>query len=218
MYGSRFSTPDVTVWAAVNRATPTTDGAVIDPTPSATASGPYVLDLGAGRLLTGGDLSVTVPARGVAAIVGVVGDVPEPIAACLAAAAADPHVDDSAVSGAGRRPYADRGVDGHPPGRRHRRRSRRHSCTVTYRRRETGMYDGAPYVDEWKPLSPRLHDTGRSRVVVTVRAVAVAAREVTNGEFGEFVAATGYRPLVANRFLRHWVGGEPPADRAATAP
>ena len=30
--------------------------------------------------------------------------------------------------------------------------------TVRYRCRETGMYDGAPFVDEWKPLPPRLHD------------------------------------------------------------
>ena len=78
------------------------------------------------------------------------------------------------------------------------------------------MYDGAPYVEDWKPLPPRLHDTVVEEVVVTVRRCAVAAREVTNGEFAEFLAATGYRPLVANRFLRHWVGGEPPAaGRAA---
>ena len=33
-----------------------------------------------------------------------------------------------------------------------------YSCTVRYRSRETGLYDGAPFVDEWKPLPPRLHD------------------------------------------------------------
>ena len=73
------------------------------------------------------------------------------------------------------------------------------------------MYDGAPYVEDWKPLPPRLHDAVVDEVVVTVRPCAVAAREVTNGEFADFLAATSYRPLVANRFLRHWVGGEPPA-------
>ena len=57
------------------------------------------------------------------------------------------------------------------------------------------MYDGAPYVDEWKPLPPRLHDTVVEEVVVTVRPCAVAAREVTNAEFADFLAATGYRPL-----------------------
>ena len=35
---------------------------------------------------------------------------------------------------------------------------RTHVLTVRYRNRETGMYAGAPFVDEWKPLTPRLHD------------------------------------------------------------
>ena len=30
--------------------------------------------------------------------------------------------------------------------------------TSVFRRRETGIYDEAPYVEEWKPLPPRLHD------------------------------------------------------------
>ena len=29
-----------------------------------------------------------------------------------------------------------------------------HSLTITYRLRETGMYDGAPFVEAWKPLPP----------------------------------------------------------------
>jgi formylglycine-generating enzyme required for sulfatase activity len=30
--------------------------------------------------------------------------------------------------------------------------------TARFRRRETGTYGDAPYVEEWKPLPPRLHD------------------------------------------------------------
>ena len=30
--------------------------------------------------------------------------------------------------------------------------------TAVFRRRETGIYGEAPYVEEWKPLPPRLHD------------------------------------------------------------
>ncbi len=30
--------------------------------------------------------------------------------------------------------------------------------TAVFRRRETGTYGDAPYVEEWKPLPPRLHD------------------------------------------------------------
>ena len=40
--------------------------------------------------------------------------------------------------------------------------------TVRYRQRETGMYEGAPYVDEWKPLPPRLHDQRTLERVVTL--------------------------------------------------
>src|SRR5207247_11481602 len=33
--------------------------------------------------------------------------------------------------------------------------------TARFRRRETGVYGEAPYVEEWKPLPPRLHDLDR---------------------------------------------------------
>ena len=70
-----------------------------------------------------------------------------------------------------------------------------YALTVRYRNRETGMYSGAPFVDEWKPLTPRLHDQRTlERQVVVDHPVAVAAREVTPAEFGRFVAATGHQP------------------------
>ncbi|MFI5591986.1 formylglycine-generating enzyme family protein [Amycolatopsis sp. NPDC051758] len=76
--------------------------------------------------------------------------------------------------------------------------------TVRYRARETGMYQGAPYVDEWKPLAPRLHDARTlQREGSLATAVAVAATEVTNAQFAEFVAATGYHPAYPHRFLAH---------------
>ncbi|WP_370962841.1 formylglycine-generating enzyme family protein [Amycolatopsis sp. cg9] len=65
--------------------------------------------------------------------------------------------------------------------------------TVRYRARETGMYQGAPYVDEWKPLPPRLHDARTlQREGELTTSVAVAATEVTNAQFAEFLAATGH--------------------------
>ncbi|NIH84382.1 SUMF1/EgtB/PvdO family nonheme iron enzyme [Amycolatopsis granulosa] len=74
--------------------------------------------------------------------------------------------------------------------------------TVRHRARETGMYQGAPYVDEWKPLPPRLHDARTlQRDGVLANPVAVAATEVTRAQFAEFVAATGYRPAQPHRFL-----------------
>jgi hypothetical protein len=65
---------------------------------------------------------------------------------------------------------------------------------MTYRRRETGGYQGAPYVEEWKPLPPRLHDARAELSAVTLADVEVAAIEVTHAEFAEFAAATGYLP------------------------
>ncbi|MFI6025341.1 SUMF1/EgtB/PvdO family nonheme iron enzyme [Amycolatopsis magusensis] len=86
--------------------------------------------------------------------------------------------------------------------------------TVRYRARETGMYQGAPYVDEWKPLPPRLHDARTlQRDGELAVEVAVAATEVTNAQFAAFLAATDYRPAQPHRFLAHWVEGAPSAGR-----
>ena len=73
---------------------------------------------------------------------------------------------------------------------------------MTYRRRETGFFDGAPYVEEWKPLPPRLHDIRREITRVTVPSpVRVAAREVSVAEFQAFCRESGYQPRTAHRFL-----------------
>lgn len=80
---------------------------------------------------------------------------------------------------------------------------------ITWRRRETGLYESAPYVDDWKPLPPRLHQVLEEARTVELSPVAVDAQETTNAEFAEFLAATGYRPAVDNRFLAHWTGGRP---------
>lgn len=88
-----------------------------------------------------------------------------------------------------------------------------HVLTVRYRGRETGMYDGAPYVDEWKPLPPRLHDQRTlERVAHLDRDLHVATREVTNLEYAVFLSETGYLPITTQAFLRHWTDGHPPAD------
>ena len=54
-----------------------------------------------------------------------------------------------------------------------------------FRRRETGTYGEAPYVEEWKPLPPRLHDFVEvTRDTVAAPRFAIARREVTNAELG----------------------------------
>jgi hypothetical protein len=109
--------------------------------------------------------------------------------------------------------------------------------TVRYRQRETGMYDGAPYVDEWKPLPPRLHDQRTlERVVALPGVLRVAAHEVSAAEYAEFLAAIGEpppadassdRPATGVTFARArafaaWAGGRLPSEDewqlAANAP
>ena len=85
--------------------------------------------------------------------------------------------------------------------------SGRHHLTVRYRCRETGLYGEAPFVEEWKPLHPRLHDLRTREFVVDLDTnTRVADREVTRAEFEAFVAATGHP----------WPGDRPPAAPGAS--
>jgi hypothetical protein len=57
--------------------------------------------------------------------------------------------------------------------------------TAVFRRRETGSYGEAPFVDEWKPLPPRLHALEElTHEAVAARRFAVGRHEVTNAELG----------------------------------
>jgi sulfatase modifying factor 1 len=89
----------------------------------------------------------------------------------------------------------------------------RYDLVVRHRVRETGLYGEAPYVDEWKPLPPRLHHTGMLTRQAFLESFAISSLEVTNAEYAEFLAATHYRPLRPERFLAHWQHGRPPAGR-----
>ncbi len=85
-----------------------------------------------------------------------------------------------------------------------------YSLEVAHRVRETGLYDETPYVDEWKPLPPRLHRAGTMhRRVELPHDVAVACREVTNAEFAHFLGDSNYEPVRPERFLDHWTDGRP---------
>ncbi len=85
-----------------------------------------------------------------------------------------------------------------------------HRLTVRYRMRETGLYDEAPFVAEWKPLPPRLHDLRTAeRTLVLDHAVAVARAEVTVAAYERFLGETDYAPTTTNRFR---AGGGAPAD------
>lgn len=212
VYVSRWSLGDRTLWTVVNRGDSDWAG---DPLAAPLAAGARRHDVTAG---VRDARRITVPARGIAGVLELAPGASETaeLASLLAEAAADPGSTDATFPARDAlrvrprpAPVASAPPDSVlvPAGTR--------ELTVCYRRRETGFYQGAPYVEEWKPLPPRLHDDRTETITVTLdHAVAVAAREVTVGEFRDFVAATAYRPAVDHRFL---VGTEhPAADRPVT--
>ncbi len=216
IYVSRFAADGVTLWTVVNRGDADWTG---DPLAEPAAAGARRHDV------TGGVANVTtvrVPARGVTGVIEVAagGAHPESL---LLAAAADTAADNEA--GDARFPARDavRTVPALAPATRIPAdavvvEQGTRELTVTFRRRETGFYQGAPYVEEWKPLPPRLHDDRSETLTVTIRGrVAVAAREVTAAEFRAFVEETGYRPPVAARFLVGAASGVGPVTGVSLA-
>jgi len=206
VYASRWEADGVTLWTLVNR-----------------GDEDY-----AGPLLADGDERVTVPGRGVAALLRAGSAAPSWAAGLRAA-----------VDGLEDGGHGEDALRHDPDARFPHRLARRlrpapadlgtapdagpeadavvvpagaYALTVRYRARETGMYQGAPYVDEWKPLPPRLHDARTlQRDGELAAPVAVAAAEVTNAQFAAFLDATGYAPADGHRFLAHWADGRPAA-------
>ena len=54
--------------------------------------------------------------------------------------------------------------------------------TAVFRRRETGTYGEAPYVEEWKPLPPRLHDFVEVERPAPRGRFAIGVREVVGSD------------------------------------
>lgn len=75
-----------------------------------------------------------------------------------------------------------------------------HPLTVRYRMRETGIHSDAPFVDEWKPLEPRLHDVRTLERVAVLPTPVTISDEITADEFLAFVECSGYAPVCAQRF------------------
>lgn len=203
VYVSRFDLGDLTLWTVINRGSDDFFGPVVKHNDTAlapaSANGAQLFDLTIGQPLDTG--STTVPARSIVGILAVRAEQPVWLAGLLAEAAADSFDADARfpARGAERRPVGDAPVTAAPngaivvpPGAR--------ELVVAHRRRESGMYQGAPYVEEWKPLPPRLHDDREERIEVTLGHVAVASTEVTNAQFATFLEATGYTPTVVHRF------------------
>ena len=170
--------------------------------------GPLLADASGGAHVVLGDGAV--PALGIAGLVHVPAGAAPP--AGLGELVADNAADPAPVQRL-ERPVPARVLPGVAPGRPAddavRLQPGERELVVTWRQRETGLYEAAPYVEDWKPLPPRLHQQRGDRRTVTLGRVAVDAAEVTNDEYAAFLAETGYRPAEPSRFLAHWVDGAP---------
>lgn len=221
VYASRWRRADATLWTVVNRADEEWSGPWLrvgrqqeDPAGETARAGRerdwdwYELAIGAQLEVRRSESDTVIggrlPARGIAAVLAVPPGTPPP---ALTGTALDPDAtfpDRIAI----RRPVPAApastlpdGMVAIPAGRR--------QLTVRYRARETGMYGGAPYVNEWKPLPPRLHHMETLIRTVELGNVGIGVREVSNAEYLEFLTATGYRPRHPDRFLAHWVDERP---------
>ncbi|WP_378148173.1 SUMF1/EgtB/PvdO family nonheme iron enzyme [Cnuibacter sp. UC19_7] len=229
-FDGRGALEGVTLWTVVNRGDDDVALPVLvpfaDDAGAAEPASRVFADVGSGRRLGDADrvgdadgvrdaLVLHVPARGLTAVVGVAAgtDEPEWLEPLVAAAAADAAESDATFPErrAERIRAAHSGLPAPADASVVRVAAAEVELPLTHRRRETGMYQGAPYVEEWKPLPPRLHDDRAETVVATVAEVDVAVLEVSNAEYAAFLAATGYQPRDASRWLPGWIGGRPVA-------
>lgn len=208
VYASRWTKDGATLWTVVNRAEHDWTG---DPLASPLPKGGRRYDVTAGIT---DPTEVTVPARGVTGILELAPGALAPawLPEVIEAAADDPGSSDArfpvraamrVVPGRSARQAKGIRVEAGP-----------RSVDVTYRRRETGFYQGAPYVEEWKPLPPRLHDDRTATLNIDIHGpVAVAPKEVSIAEFRAFLEQSVYWLAVPNRFLC----GTADADEAPVA-
>lgn len=190
VYASSWTDGSRTLLALVNRSDAEVRLSAADLAPwlaadPEAASGPLSLSLTSGASVAEG---VLVPARSISGVVS--GPGAELLAAASAAvpvgrSARFPYREAVKIAGepaTGAAPAS--GFVAVPAGR--------HFLTQRYRCRETGLYGEAPFVEEWKPLHPRLHDLRTREQVLQTSGCFVAQREVTTAEFAAFVAATGH--------------------------
>jgi sulfatase modifying factor 1 len=124
--------------------------------------------------LAGAGLRVEVPAQGVAALINDEQVMAAPSGESAAFPARPPARVPATAALADEPP--DGFVEAAPPPPR---------TVAVFRRRETGTYGEAPYVEEWKPLPPRLHDFVEvPHDTVAAPHFAIARREVTNADLG----------------------------------
>ena len=87
---------------------------------------------------------------------------------------------------------------------------------VYYRTRECGFYSLTGETERLD-LSPGGKHRRNAQVTlnreVTLRPYAIDLAPVTNAQYAEFLAASGYQPRHPENFLKHWKTGRPPSGK-----
>lgn len=213
VYASRWEHDGTPLWTIVNRGEEYDGPWLVTEQPAdhhwaeLTAGRKLSVDRTAeGMTAVGGHL----PAGGIAAVTVTATPVRAHAPSCTHAAE---EADRSFPARAAIRIVSERAVRTSVPDGTARVRGGRYDLVTRHRVRETGLYGEAPWVDEWKPLPPRLHHTGTLHRVVHLSSFAICRGEVTHAEYAAFLRATGYAPRRAERFLASWIDGEPPRGR-----
>lgn len=190
IFGSTWTLGDVTLVTLVHRGDDAITGRFLEPVDG------ELWDVLRG---TATDGELTIAAHGVAGVVAVRGEAPTWLPALLEAAAADAdhsadHSADASFPARATERIRVPWSSGRAPDDALRVEAGERDLQVQWRRRETGLYGEAPYVEEWKPLPPRLHDERVVDVRASLRAVAVARHEVSVAEWNAACAAAGLEP------------------------
>ena len=190
VHGTTWTLGDVTLVTLAHRGNEPVTGRFLAPVAGA------LWDLGRG---TATDGELTIPAHSIAGVLAVRGEAPAWLPGLLEAAAADPAHDDPAWADAAFPARATERIrvprsSAAPPADAVLVPAGVHELRVHWRRRETGLYGEAPYVEEWKPLPPRLHDEREIEVRAELGAVAVARREVSVAEWNAAARDAGLEP------------------------
>ena len=217
--GSRFSAGGVALWTLVNRTTIDVLDEAIDL--GELAPGVRIYDLVAGvQLPLERGVRVGLPRRGIGALLALepelVDDAFEQFLGERQRAGALVEDPTFPARTASRLPPPDASAASVPAGMA---AAAPRPLRARFRRRETGTYGETPYVEEWKPLPPRLHDELQVARPAPPSRVAIEIVEVSNAEYADFLARSGYAPRCAQRFLAHWRDGRPAhadRDRAVT--
>lgn len=88
--------------------------------------------------------------------------------------------------------------------------SARVTLRMQLKTRECGFYGNEMDHDE---LYGNFHKPRTFERTLVLSAYAIDVAPVTNAQYAEFLLATQYEPRFSTNFLRHWIGGKPPAGK-----